>query len=111
MKHLRITLLTLGISAVAAASIAQTQEPPAPDTVRRQSGRVGPPLDAASMNAPAASAVVTPAAPGPAPAAEASAEQVAPREPSSPPPSRRASGRVTEASESAGALPIRPDRN
>ena len=126
MKHLRIALITASVTVVAAAAIAQTQEPlPSSAASRKQSGVVGPPLDAAQIQQPAAS-TATPA-PTPAPAVapapvapppavdtpEPRPEAAAPSRAERPsaPSSRRASGRVTEAAEPAGALPIRPDRN
>lgn len=114
MKPISLAFLASSATVVAAAAFAQTQAPGAapidPAAARRQSGTVGPPLDAAST-APVPSAPVTPpasAAPvepppdaAPAPAADERPQR----------PSRRASGRVTEPGEHSGALPIRPDRN
>ena len=117
MKPISLAFLASSATVVAAAAFAQTQAPGAapidPAAARRQSGTVGPPLDAASTASPAPTptAPVTPpasAAPvepppeaAPAPAAEERAQR----------PSRRASGRVTEPGERSGALPLRPDRN
>ena len=142
MKQFSIFLTAFCVTLVAAAAIAQTTEPPvSTNASRRQSGTVGPPLDAASMNQPAAStarsvpptgSAITPA-PGaaptqtpspvpnqvPAPEAEPAdatpPATTAPAEAAKPAAgsraSRRASGRVTEADGSSGGLPVRPDRN
>ena len=119
MKHLRIALITASVTVVAAAAIAQTQEPPLSSGARRkQSGVVGPPLDAAQIQQPPASTpapAVTPAPTASPPIVESPeprADAPAPSRAERPAPSsRRASGRVTEAAEPSGALPIRPDRN
>ncbi|WP_377154631.1 hypothetical protein ACFJIX_21310 [Roseateles sp. UC29_93] len=138
MKHFSTFLTAFCVTLVAAAAIAQTTEPPVTSNAsRRQSGTVGPPLEAASMNPPAASAsrpavptpapTVTPAAPGPAATpTTAQTPEVEPADTASPATatpgvsakpaagsraSRRASGRVTEADGSSGGLPVRPDRN
>ncbi|WP_431256899.1 hypothetical protein ACQ86G_19675 [Roseateles chitinivorans] len=67
MKQFSIFLTAFCVTLVAAAAIAQTTEPPATGNAsRRQSGTVGPPLDAASMNQPAASATRSPPSTGPA---------------------------------------------
>ncbi|ANH67695.1 hypothetical protein [Mitsuaria sp. 7] len=134
MKQFSIFLSAFCVTLLAAAAIAQTTEPPvSTNASRRQSGTVGPPLDAASMNQPAASSTrpaaqtVSPAVPAPAatqtpaPAPEvdspdtSSPVTTAPAETAKPATgsraSRRASGRVTEADGSSGGLPVRPDRN
>ncbi|WP_431103958.1 hypothetical protein [Roseateles noduli] len=140
MKHFSTFLTAFCITLVAAAAIAQTTEPPVTSNAsRRQSGTVGPPLDAASMNPRAASAprnvmpslspspTVTPAASvpsiTPAPVQTPEAEPADTSSPATATPgasakpaagsraSRRASGRVTEADGSSGGLPVRPDRN
>ncbi|WP_431262404.1 hypothetical protein ACQ859_19935 [Roseateles chitinivorans] len=140
MKQFSIFLTAFCVTLVAAAAIAQTTEPPvSTNASRRQSGTVGPPLDAASMNQPAASTArsapptgvaVTPApaaaptqspSPGAVPAPEAEPADVTPPATTAPAEaakpatgsraSRRASGRVTEADGSSGGLPVRPDRN
>lgn len=126
MKHFRTTMFVVSVTVATAAAIAQTPEPPPTSRdSRRQSGTVGPPLDAASMNAPAASAAAPLSTSTPtAPATTAPAQPVAPVQPaveSEDPPkvqapaprtgraARMASGRVTDAE--PGALPTRPDRN
>lgn len=123
MKHFSIFLTAFCVTLLAAAAIAQTTEPPATSSAsRRQSGTVGPPVDAASTLPPAPS--VRPSAPTiaspPAPAPEAEPAMPTVTEPAgtakpAPPAagsraSRRAAGRVTEADGSV-ALPTRPDRN
>lgn len=142
MKQFSIFLTAFCVTLVAAAAIAQTAEPPVgTNASRRQSGTVGPPLDAASMNQPSAStarsvpptgAAVTPApaatptqtpspVPNQVPAPEADPAYATPPATTAPAEaakpaagsraSRRASGRVTEADGSSGGLPVRPDRN
>jgi hypothetical protein len=142
MKQLSTFLTAFCVTLVAAAAIAQTTEPPATSNAsRRQSGTVGPPLDAPSMNQPAASSARSAAPTGapatPAPAAAPTpvqspvqspvqAPEVEPADPTPPATvlpaesakpaagsraSRRASGRVTDADGSSGGLPVRPDRN
>ncbi|MBO9687581.1 MAG: hypothetical protein J7598_13315 [Mitsuaria chitosanitabida] len=136
MKHIQVVAITLSVTVVAAAAIAQTQDaPPSSAASRRQSGKVGPPVDAASVTAPAP-VVTPPAAPSPASSGAPSHGPVtAPvtehATPEPPPPvqeaapaasaskpatrtgraARMASGKVTEAPEAGGGLPIRPDRN
>lgn len=133
MKQFSIFLTAFCVTLLAAAAIAQTTEPPGTSNAsRRQSGTVGPPIDAASMNQPTASSP-RPAAPtvlpAPTPAATPAATPAPELEPADTPPpataasgesakpaagsraSRRASGRVTEADGSSGGLPVRPDRN
>jgi hypothetical protein len=57
MRHFSTFLTAFCVTLVAAAALAQTAEPPITSNAsRRQSGTVGPPIDAASMNASAASA-------------------------------------------------------
>ncbi|RZI61953.1 MAG: hypothetical protein EOP37_05310 [Rubrivivax sp.] len=134
MKQFSIFLSAFCATLLAAAAIAQTTEPPvSTNASRRQSGTVGPPIDAASMNQPAASSsrpgspTGPQSAPPPAAApAPVQAPQVEPADTTPPPAtapaesarpaagsraSRRASGRVTEADGSSGGLPVRPDRN
>jgi hypothetical protein len=134
MKPFSIFLSAFCVTLLAAAAIAQTTEPPVTSNAsRRQSGTVGPPLDAASMSQPAASPArpaaptVSPLTPAPAvapapvqtpevdPATAAPPATVAPAESAKPATgsraSRRASGRVTEVDGSSGGLPVRPDRN
>ncbi|HEY1398966.1 MAG TPA: hypothetical protein VF536_22795, partial [Roseateles sp.] len=126
MKQFSIFLSAFCVTLLAAAAIAQTSEPPVSSNAsRRQSGTVGPPLDAASMNQPAASsaraaatrAAATPApVPTPAPVAETESTDTAlpattaPAESAKPAAgsraSRRASGRVTEVDGSSGGLPV-----
>ncbi|MFX1678952.1 hypothetical protein PV762_06945 [Mitsuaria sp. CC2] len=134
MKQFSIFLSAFCATLLAAAAIAQTTESPvSTNASRRQSGTVGPPIDAASMNQPAASSSrpgrPTGAQSAPPPAAAPAPVQAPEVEPAdtTPPPatapaesarpaagsraSRRASGRVTEADGSSGGLPVRPDRN
>lgn len=57
MRHFSTFLTAFCVTLVAAAALAQAAEPPITSNAsRRQSGTVGPPIDAASMNASAASA-------------------------------------------------------
>ncbi len=117
MKPISLAFLASSATVVAAAAFAQTQAPGTapidPAAARRQSGTVGPPLDAAST----ASTAPVPAAPATPPASAATVEPApgaapAPAADERPQrPSRRASGRVTDPGEHSGALPIRPDRN
>jgi len=132
MKQFSIFLSAFCATLLAAAAIAQTTEPPVTTNAsRRQSGTVGPPLDAASMNQPAASTAraapstggtATPApVPTPTPVPETETTDTTPPTTAAPAESakpaagsrasRRASGRVTEADGSSGGLPVRPDRN
>ena len=70
MRHFSTFLTAFCVTLVAAAALAQTAEPLATSNAsRRQSGTVGPPIDAASMN-PSAASAARPAPPNaPAPAA------------------------------------------
>lgn len=124
MKHFNVAVIALSVTVVAAAAIAQTADAPNSSAAsRRQSGKVGPPVDAASTNLPAP-LVTPPVVPSPAPSAGHTAPEPAPpvqeATPTTPDPkpaprsgraSRMASGKVTYGSESSGGLPIRPDRN
>ena len=57
MRHFSTFLTAFCVTLVAAAALAQTAEPLATSNAsRRESGTVGPPIDAASMNPSAASA-------------------------------------------------------
>ncbi|WP_343630620.1 hypothetical protein [Roseateles sp.] len=123
MKHFNVAVIALSVTVVAAAAIAQTVDAPGSAASRRQSGKVGPPVDAASTNLPAP-VITPPVVPSPAPSANHPAPEPAPpvqeAAPTTPDPkpvlrsgraSRMASGKVTDGSESSGGLPIRPDRN
>lgn len=124
MKHFNVAVIALSVTVVAAAAIAQTADAPNSSAAsRRQSGKVGPPVDAASTNLPAP-VITPPVVPSPAPSANHTApepsppaEEAAPTAPDSKPAprsgraARMASGKVTDGLESSGELPIRPDRN
>lgn len=64
MRHFSTFLTAFCVTLVAAAALAQTAEPPVTSNAsRRQSGTVGPPIDAASMS-PSAASASRPVAPG-----------------------------------------------
>lgn len=130
MKHIQVVAIALSVTVVAAAAIAQTQDAgPSSAASRRQSGKVGPPVDAASMNAPAP-VITPPVAPAPSPSAAAAppiqhatpepsppAQEASPSTPAPKPTqrtgraARMASGKVTDPNAPPSGLPIRPDRN
>lgn len=124
MKHFNVAVIALSVTVVAAAAIAQTADAPNGSAAsRRQSGKVGPPVEAASTSLPAP-VITPPVVPSPAPSAAHTAPEPAPpaqaAAPTTPDPkpaprsgraARMASGKVTDGSESSGGLPIRPDRN
>ncbi|OWQ93115.1 hypothetical protein CDN99_01015 [Roseateles aquatilis] len=108
MNQLGTTLLAFSVTVAGVAVVAQPQDPPPTSSAsRKQSGTVGPPIDAAS-----AQAGDTNAASATPPAVQASGDDADADGASRPRAyTRKASGRVTPAGEPSAGPAIRADRN